>query len=113
MRLCLSHPRMTESGKPIYSSVSKSNLRYSRRVKKKIGKQLNKNKKLLTETVKDTPVVRVEGYFKGVLDATELTPNLGVTRKDFLIFSQSLKSINSMKRRFLSQILSRRGSLKI
>ena len=48
-------------------------------MKKKIGKQLNKNKKLLTKTVEDTPVVWVEGYSEGVLNAMELTPNLGLT----------------------------------
>ena len=57
MRLHLSHPGMTESGTPIYSSVSKSQLRYSRRVKNKIGKQLNKNKKVMAEVVADTPVL--------------------------------------------------------
>jgi hypothetical protein len=77
MRLRLSHLGMTESGTPIYSSVSKSQLGYLR--VKKIGKQLNRNKKLLTKTVEDTPVVRVEGYSEGVLDAIELAPNLGLT----------------------------------
>jgi hypothetical protein len=47
-------------------------------VKKKISKQLNKNKKLLAETVEDTPVIRVEGYSEGVLNAMEFTPNLGL-----------------------------------
>jgi hypothetical protein len=68
MRLHLSHPRMTESGTPIYSFVSKSQLGYSRRVKNKIGKQLNKNKKVMAE------FVAVEGYSEVVLDAMVLTP---------------------------------------
>jgi hypothetical protein len=36
-------PRMSEVGTPIYSSVSKSQLGYSRRVKEKVAKQLHKN----------------------------------------------------------------------
>jgi hypothetical protein len=79
VRLRLSHLGMTKSGIPIYSSVRKSQLGYSWRVKKKIGKQLNKNKKLLAKTVEDTPVVRVEGYSKGVLDVMEHASNLGLT----------------------------------
>jgi hypothetical protein len=48
-------------------------------VKNKIGKQLNKNKKLLVEVVADTLVVGVEGYSKVVLGAMELAPTLGLT----------------------------------
>jgi hypothetical protein len=47
---------MTEGGAPIYSSVSKSQLGYSQRVKEKIAKQLHKNKELLAEIVVKTPV---------------------------------------------------------
>ena len=79
MRLRLSHLGMMKSGIPIYSSISKSQLGYSWRVKKKIGKQPNKNKKLLAKTLEDTPVVRVEGYSKGVLDVMEHASNLGLT----------------------------------
>ena len=61
MRFHYSHPGMTESGPPIYSSVSKSQLGYSWRVNKNIGKQLNKNKKMLAEVVADPPVVGLEG----------------------------------------------------
>jgi hypothetical protein len=49
-------PCMTEGGAPIYSSVSKSQLGYSQRVKEKIAKQLHKNKELLAEVVVKTPV---------------------------------------------------------
>jgi hypothetical protein len=70
---------MIESGAPIYSYVSKSQLGYSLRVKNNIGKQLKKNKKLLTEVVAGTPVVGVEDYFEVVLDMTELAPTLGLT----------------------------------
>ena len=88
MRLRLSHPGMMESGAPIYSYVSKSQLGYSLRVKNNTGKQLKKNKKLLTEVVVDTPVVGVEGYSEVVLDTMELAPTLGLTygvmRKAFL-----------------------------
>ena len=79
MRLRLSYLGMTECGTPIYSSVSKSQLGYSRRVKKNIGKKLNKNKKLLAGIVVDTPVMGLEGYFEGVLDAMECTPTFGLT----------------------------------
>ena len=49
--------------------VSKSQLGYSRRVKEKVAKQLNKIKELLAEAVVDTPVDEVEGTSKTVLDA--------------------------------------------
>jgi hypothetical protein len=68
---------MTNSGAPIYSSVSKSQQGYSRRVKNKIRKQLNK--KLLAKVVAETPVVGVEDYFEVVLDAMDLTPTLGLS----------------------------------
>jgi hypothetical protein len=68
-----------ESGAPICSSISKSQLWYSQRVKNNIGKQLNKNKKLMAEVVADNPVVGVEGYSEVVLDAMESTPTLGLT----------------------------------
>ena len=63
----------------LYFQVSTGDLGYSQRVKKKISKQLNKNKKLLAENVEDTPMIRVEGYSEGVLNVMELTPNLGLT----------------------------------
>jgi hypothetical protein len=72
-RLCLSHPGMTDSGTPIYSSISKSQKGYSQRVKNNIGKQPIKNKNLLA-FVADTPVVEEEGYSERVLDAMELAP---------------------------------------
>jgi hypothetical protein len=48
-------------------------------VKNKRGKQLNKNKKLLAEVVAETPVVRVEGHSKVVLDAMDLVLTLGLS----------------------------------
>ena len=65
MRLHKPYHHMTESGAPIYSSVSKSQMGYiPQRVKDKIAKQLhkNKNKELLAEVVEKTPVEGVEGY---------------------------------------------------
>ena len=79
MRFRLSHHGMTESRTPIYSFVSKSQLVYSQRVKKNIGKQLNKNKKMVAEVVADTLVVGLEAYSEGVLDAMECAPTLGLT----------------------------------
>jgi hypothetical protein len=72
-RLHLSHPGMTDSGRPIYSSVSKSQKGYSQRAKNNIGKQLIKNKNLLAFVV-DTLAVEEEGFYEGVLDAMELAP---------------------------------------
>ena len=48
-------------------------------MKSNIGKQLNKNKKLMAKVVADTPVVGVEGYSEVVLDAMESAPTLGLT----------------------------------
>ena len=48
-------------------------------MKNNIGKQLNKNKKLLAEVVADTSVVGVEGSSEVVLDAMEFAPTLGLT----------------------------------
>jgi hypothetical protein len=79
MRLRLSHPGMTNSGTPIYSSVSKSQKGYSQRVKNNIGKQLIKNKKNLLAFVVDTLAVEEEGFSEGVLDAMELAPTLCLT----------------------------------
>jgi hypothetical protein len=49
------------------SFVSKSQLGYSRRVKEKVAKQLNKNKEMLAEVVVVNPGEGVEGYSKEVL----------------------------------------------
>ena len=76
--LRLSHPGMTDSGTPIYSSISKSQKWYSRRLKNSIGKQLIKNKNLLA-FVAYTPAVEEEGFSEGVLDAMELAHTLGLT----------------------------------
>jgi hypothetical protein len=79
MRLRQSYPHMMESGTPIYSSVSKSQLGYFRRVKDKIVKQLLKNKELIAEVVAETSVEGVEGYSKVVLDAVKFTPIVGLS----------------------------------
>jgi hypothetical protein len=49
------------------------------REKNNIGKQLNKNKKLLAEVVADTLMVGVEGSSEVVLEAMEFAPTLGLT----------------------------------
>jgi hypothetical protein len=67
---------LTDSGKPIYSSVSKSQKGYSQRVKNNIGKQLIKNKNLLA-FVANTSAVE-GGYSEGVLDVMELALTLGL-----------------------------------
>ena len=73
---------MTESGAPIYSSVYKSQMEYSRRVKDKIVKQLLKKKELLTEFVVETLVEEgVEGYSKVALDAVKFAPTCGGDKK--------------------------------
>ena len=70
---------MTESGTPIYFSVSKSQLEYSRKVKDKIAKRLHKNKELLVEVVAETSVEGVEGYSKVVLNAVKFAPIVGLS----------------------------------
>jgi hypothetical protein len=47
----------SESGTPINSSISMSQLWYTRRVKEKVTKQLNKNKDLIAEAVGVIPMV--------------------------------------------------------
>lgn len=68
--------------------------------KNKIGKQLNKNKKLLAEVVADAPAGQMEGSSEVVLGAMELAPTLGLTfegdEKSLLNIFQSLKRINSV-----------------
>jgi hypothetical protein len=70
---------MIEGGAPIYSSVSKSQLRYSQRGKEKVVKQLYKNKEMLAEVVVETPVEGVDGYSKGEVDAMNFTPDVGLS----------------------------------
>jgi hypothetical protein len=48
-------------------------------VKEKVAKQLHKNKELLAEVVVETPVEGVEGYSKGVLDAMNCAPVVGLS----------------------------------
>jgi hypothetical protein len=54
LRLSEPFPCMLESGAPVYSSVSKSQIGYAWRVKEKLAKQLYKNKELFAEVVADT-----------------------------------------------------------
>jgi hypothetical protein len=61
------------------SFVSKSQLGYSRRVKEKVAKQLNKNKELLAKVVVDNPGEGVEGYSKEVLDMMNVAPVVGMS----------------------------------
>jgi hypothetical protein len=61
------------SGSPINSSVSTSQLWYTRRVKEKVAKQLNKNKDLIAEAVVGIPMVG-EGR---VFDAMNLASFVG------------------------------------
>ena len=70
---------MTGGGAPIYSSVSKSQLEYSRRVKDTLAKQLHKSNELLIEVVVETSVEGAEGYSKRVLDAVKFAPNVGLS----------------------------------
>jgi hypothetical protein len=64
-----------ESGTPINSSVSMSQLWYTQRVKEKVAKQLNKNKDLIAEVVGVIPVVGEDR----VANALNLTPVLGLS----------------------------------
>jgi hypothetical protein len=64
-----------ESGTPINSSVSMSQLWYTQRVKEKVAKQLNKNKDLIAEAVGVIPVVGEDR----VANALNLTPVLGLS----------------------------------
>ena len=47
-------------------------------MKEKVAKQLNKNKELLAKAVVDTPVDKVEGNSKMVLDAMNFSPVVGM-----------------------------------
>jgi hypothetical protein len=64
-----------ESGFPTNSSVSLSQLWYTRRVKEKVAKQLNKNKDLIAEVVGVIPVVGEDR----VANALNLAPVLGLS----------------------------------
>jgi hypothetical protein len=66
---------LRESGTPIKSSVSTSQLWYTWSVKEKVAKKLNKNKDLLAEAVGDIPVVGEDR----VLNALNLAPVLGLS----------------------------------
>ena len=61
------------------STVSKSQLGYSRRVKEKVAKQLNKNKEMLAEAVVVNPGEGVEGYSKEVLSVMNVAPMVGMS----------------------------------
>jgi hypothetical protein len=60
---------------PIKSSVSLSQLWYTRRVKEKVAKQLNKNKELIAEAM---GVILVVGENR-VVEALNLAPVLGLS----------------------------------
>jgi hypothetical protein len=60
-------------------SVSKSQMGYSRRVKEKVAKQLNKNKEMLAEVVVVNPGEGVEGYSKEVLSVMNVATMVGMT----------------------------------
>jgi hypothetical protein len=60
---------------PINSSVSLSQLWYTRRVKEKVAKQLNKNKELIAEAV---GVILMVGEDR-VANALNLAPILGLS----------------------------------
>jgi hypothetical protein len=72
-------PRMLESGTPIYSPISKSQIGYARRVKEKLAKQLHKNKELFAEVVADTSEKGEESYSEVVLDAVKFASNMGLS----------------------------------
>jgi hypothetical protein len=63
-------------------SMSKSQLAYSRRVKDKVAKQLNKYKEMLAKVVADSQVVGAKGYSKAALDAMKFAPTMGMTWGD-------------------------------
>jgi hypothetical protein len=69
---------MLECGAPIYFSVSKSQMGYSRRVKEKVAKQLHKNKELLVEVVAETPMEGGGGLFQGGTRCGEFRSSGGV-----------------------------------
>ena len=71
LRLGEPFPRMSEGGAPIYSSISKSQIGYTRRVKEKIAQQLHKNKELFAEVVEETVEKGVENYLEVVQDAVK------------------------------------------
>jgi hypothetical protein len=79
LRLSKPFPRMSESGAPSYSSISKSQIGYARRVKEKIVKQLHKNKELFAEVVVETSEMGVENYSEVVLDAVKFVSSVGLS----------------------------------
>jgi hypothetical protein len=79
LRLSEPFPRMSEGGAPIYSSISKAQIGYARRVKEKIAKRLHKNKELFAEVVVETAEKGVENYSEVVLDAVKFTSVVGLS----------------------------------
>ena len=79
MRLSKPYPRISESGAPSYSFVSKSQIGYARRVKEKLAKQLHKNKELFAEVVADTSEKGEENYSEVVLDAVKFASSMGLS----------------------------------
>ena len=98
--------------------VSKSQLRYSRKVKEDLGVQLNKklNKKLITEAVATTPMVGVDSEV--VLNAMTVAPTLRLSFGDdenrFRDLLLAIERIGLLKMGILFQKLrGRRGNSKI
>jgi hypothetical protein len=81
LSLRLSEPfsRISKSGAPSYSSVSKSQVWYARRVKEKLAKQLHKNKELFAKVVADSLEKGEENYLEVVLDAVKFASSMGLS----------------------------------
>ena len=79
LRLSEPFPCMSESGAPSYSSVSKSQIGYARRVKGKIAKQLHKTKELFAKVVADTSEKGEENYSEVVLDDVKFASSVGLS----------------------------------
>ena len=79
LRLSEPCPRMSKSGAPSYSSISKSQIGYAWRVKEKIAKQLHKNKELFAKVVAETSEKGVENYSEVVLDAVKFVSSVGLS----------------------------------
>ncbi|XP_059431002.1 uncharacterized protein LOC132164496 [Corylus avellana] len=79
LRLSEPFPRMSESGAPIYSSVSKSQIGYARRVKEKLAKQLQKNKELFADVVAEPAEKGAGNYSEVVIDAVNFASSVGLS----------------------------------
>jgi hypothetical protein len=79
LRLSEPFPLVSEGGAPIYSSVSKSQMWYTWRVKEKMARQLLKNKKLFAEVVAEIVEKGVENYSEVVPDAVKFASIMGLS----------------------------------